>query len=238
LTRPPDHAIIAARAIRKEKTMPESWGMPLFVLAVLVFLGWFAVGTQWNVRRGDAVLKWLHSGLPLVGERTTVRWMGSSAMELKIGKASNPFRTAETVVIFEPRDVPFLWALSRLRRRRDTLIFRSQLRSTPSFELEAFDPKGWTAGSIEHSVGIKNWQQQNLDLGLPITAYSDGRVDPAVVKGLVEVASHAGGDLLRLSVRRNVPNLELHWLLPDLEKCSARDLYLKVRQLSEDILNA
>src|SRR5574337_463851 len=31
----------------------------LFVLVVIVFLGWFALGTQLNVRRGNAVLRWL-----------------------------------------------------------------------------------------------------------------------------------------------------------------------------------
>ncbi len=218
--------------------MPEGWELPLFTLAVLVFLGWFAVGTQWNVRRGDAALKWLRSGLPLVGERTTVRWMGSSAMELKIGKASNPFRTAETIVIFEPRDVPFLWAISRLRRRRDTLIFRSQLRSAPAFELDAFDPMGWTVGSMERTLRSSNWQQQNLALAQPLLVYSTGQADPAVCKRIIELATHAGGELLRLSLHRNVPNLEVHWIMPDLETCSARDLYLKVRQVAEEILNA
>ncbi len=215
--------------------MPESWGLPLFIVAVILFLGWFAIGTQWNVRKGDAALKWLRQGLPLVGERTTMRWMGSSAMELKIAKASNPFRTAETVIIFEPRDVPVLWAFTRLRGRRDTLIFRSQLRAAPSFEMEAFDPKGWTSGGIERRARGKNFRQPNITVS-PFNVYVSDNGDPAVAKRLVDSASHAGGQLLRLSVRRDVPNLEIHWVLPNAETCSARDLYLKMRQLSEDVM--
>lgn len=215
--------------------MPESWGLPLFVLAVLVFLGWFVVGTQWNIRKGDGVLKWLRQGLPLVGERTTMRWMGSSALELKIAKASSPFRTAETVIIFEPRDVPFLWALARLRGRRDTLIFRSQLRTTPSFEMEAFDPKGWTSGGIAQRAQRKNWQPSNLTASQPFAVFLSDQSDPTVAKKLVDSASHAGSQLLRLSVHRDVPNLEVHWVLPNPQTCSARDLYLKMRQMSEDV---
>ncbi len=218
--------------------MPESWGLPLFIVVVIVFLGWFAIGTQWNVRKGDAVLKWLRQGLPLVGERTTMRWMGSAALELKINKASNPFRTAETVIIFEPRDVPFLWAFARQRGRRDTLIFRSQLRTTPSFELEAFDPRGWTLRGIDRSVRDKGWQRLNLPVPVPLEVYSTGEVDPNLAKRLVDSATHAGGELLRLSVHRNVPNLEVHWILPNSQDCSARDLYMKLRQMSEDIAQA
>ncbi len=216
--------------------MPESWGLPLFVLAVLVFLGWFVVGTQWNIRKGDSVLRWLRQGLPLVGERTTMRWMGTSAMELKIAKASNPFRTAETVILFEPRDVPFLWALTRLRGRRDTLIFRSQLRTAPSFEMEAFDPKGWTSGGIERRARTKSLRQSNVAVSQPYSVFLSDQGDPAVAKKLIDSASHTGGQLLRLSVHREVPNLEVHWVLPDAQTCSARDLYLKMRQMSEDMM--
>ncbi len=47
--------------------MSDSLGLSLFVLACIVFLGWYAVGTQWNVRLGNNALKWLQKGLPSVG---------------------------------------------------------------------------------------------------------------------------------------------------------------------------
>jgi len=40
--------------------------MPLGTLVVLIVVGWFALGTQANVRAGDRVLNWLRDGLPLV----------------------------------------------------------------------------------------------------------------------------------------------------------------------------
>lgn len=215
--------------------MPDTWGFPLFIAAVLIFLGWFAWGTQWNVRKGDAVLKWLRQGLPLVGERSTLRWLGSSVMELKIAKANDPFRTAETLVVFEPRDVVFTWVWSRLRGRRDTLIFRSQLRATPSFEMEVFDPKGWTTHTSESALESKKWTRADLPADRSLVAYYSGAGGAAASKDLVDLAGRAGGKLVRLSVHRNLPNVEVHWLLPDPGARTAREFFLRLREMCESI---
>ena len=94
-------------------------GRTVFVLVVLVFLGWFALGTQANIRRGNRLLRWLRDGMALLGEKTTLRWLGSSAVELKIQEALRPLRTAEIFVVLEPRDVPLVWWLFRAWGRRD-----------------------------------------------------------------------------------------------------------------------
>lgn len=216
--------------------MPQDWGLPALIVVSLVFLGWFALGTQWNVRKGDRVLRWLQKGLPLVGERTTVQWMGSSAMLMKINKAQDPFRSAETVVLFEPRDVVFLWAWARLRSRRDTLIFRSQLRTAPPFELEIFDPQAWTSSGIERRAQTKKFSRLDLPSTQPFVAYYSGAADPASIKALIDRAALGSIKMLRVSVRRDQPNLELHWMLPDVQACSARDLFLRIRQVADDVL--
>ncbi len=54
-------------------------------------MGWFAFGIIYNLRRGDAVLKWMQDGLPQIGERTTFRWLGTSVAELVIAQAKKPF---------------------------------------------------------------------------------------------------------------------------------------------------
>jgi hypothetical protein len=216
--------------------MSDSLGLALFVLATLVFFGWFVVGTQWNVRKGDVVLKWLRQGLPLVGERTTMRWLGSSVIEMKIAKAKDPFRNAETLVVFEPRDVVFLWAWARTQGRRDLLIFRAHFQSAPQFELEAFDPHAWTTHGIARDVRKNNWTPIELPAAQSLLAYYSGDAGARAAKPLIDLATRAGGKLVRLSVHRTVPNLEIHWHLPDATSHPARDLFLKVRQISEDVM--
>ena len=115
-------------------TQPQNAMSPelaIFVVVVIAIVGWFALGTHLNVRKGHRFLEWLQSGLPLVGEKTTLRWLGSSVVHLQIENAREPFRRVEVLVVLEPRDVPPLWLLSRLRGRRDLLIVRTELRSVP-----------------------------------------------------------------------------------------------------------
>src|ERR671918_1353119 len=120
-------------------------GAILIVLLIAVML-WFALGTQRNVRRGNELLRWLQDGLPLLGKRTTMRWLGSSAIVLKIAEAAAPFREAEVVVVLEPRDVAMLWAWSRRRGPRDFVIPRGWVRAAPRLEVEDGDPRGWHGG--------------------------------------------------------------------------------------------
>jgi hypothetical protein len=218
--------------------MPEGLGFSLFVLAAVVFLGGFAVGTQWNVRKGDGALKWFRQGLPLIGEKTAMRWLGSSVLELKIQKAKDPFRNAETLVVFEPRDVLLLWAFFHARGRRDLLIFRAQLSSAPMFEMEAFDPRAWTTHNIGRDVQQKNWKQIELPSTQSLLAYYSGDHGASAAKPLIALAAGAGAKLVRLSLHRTVPNLEVHWQLPDVKSHPARDLFLKLRQLGEQTLRA
>jgi hypothetical protein len=113
------------------------------IVAVAV-VAWFAAGTIWNVRLGREVLRWMQGGLAALGERTTVRWLGSTAVEMVIRDGKPPFTAATVVIFLEPRDLPWMWALGRSGGRRDTLIIRGVLRRTPTAELEALDPGSWS----------------------------------------------------------------------------------------------
>jgi len=46
------------------------------LLGLVAFVvGWFAVGSALNVRRGNAALKWMQGGLKQVGDKATVKKM-------------------------------------------------------------------------------------------------------------------------------------------------------------------
>src|SRR2546426_639995 len=121
--------------------MDLAGGRAAFVLTALIVVGWFALGTLLNIRRGNRLLRWFQPGMTLLGERTTLRWLGSSGVELKVQHALPPLKSAEVFVLLEPRDLPLLWWLFRARGRRDLLIVRAELRTAPRFELEALHPR-------------------------------------------------------------------------------------------------
>jgi len=203
-------------------------GLIGFVAVAVV--AWFAIGTIWNVRLGREVLRWMQGGLPVIGERTTVRWLGSTAVEMVIRDGKPPFASATLVVFLEPRDLPW-WPLSRLRGRRDTLIVRGVLRRTPAFEIEALDPMSWSARDARSRIPAE-WRVRD---GEPATGMSVHYADPAALAradAMLSRARHAGLAIRRLSARRTEPNLQIHVSLPDRNQ-PAREFFEAVHALAE-----
>jgi hypothetical protein len=187
------------------------WGYALLLLLIGMMLI-FSLGTRRNIRRGNALLVWLQEGLPLLGARTSFRWLGSTAVVLKIDRAREPFQQAEVVVVLEPRDVALLWAWARRRGRRDFVILRGWLRQKPWFELEAGDERGWTGADRLKSLDPGAWTR--ADWGDVRVAHSPG-ADPDAARRLWDRLAEASGGMWRLSVRRDHPHVEVHLLPPD-----------------------
>jgi hypothetical protein len=215
--------------------MPDlpALGTAALVLVVIVFLLWFAFGTQGNIRRGERFLQWMQGGLPILGSRTTVRWLGSSAVELKIIEPRAPFHEAATLVVLEPRDLAWLWALGRSRGRRDFLILRGRLERSPSFELEAGHPRGWTGSDRLDRLDPASWE--TAEWGDIRVAHTQGADSATIRRFWDELASLSGG-VWRLSVRRDNPHLEVHVLPPDLETATAEPLFERFRDLARSVM--
>ena len=205
-------------------------GLAAFILVVIFIVGWFAVGTHYNVRKGHAVMRWLQHGLPLLGEKTTLRWLGSSVLELKIQQAKPPFRQAEVLVVLEPRDVAPLWSLAHLRGRRDLFIFRGVLRTQSQVELEALDTTAWPTHELTDRA--KNYWT-SLSAPPPLVAYAPGNLPAA--SELLARAQLDGCPLQRLIVRRSESNLEVQWRLDPLCKHSARTVFDTLQRLTEPL---
>ncbi len=206
-----------------------SLNLAIFIIVVVFVVGWFAIGTQYNVRKGHEAMRWLQQGLPLIGEKTTLRWLGSSVVELKIQQAQAPFRHADILFVLEPRDVSVIWAFARLRGRRDLFIFRAGLRQSPHLELEALDPSSWSARAVERRVKSENWTP--LPAPAPLVAYT--RNPSARVPELLAGAAVDGCSLVRLAVHRNEPNLEVQWPLDPLRTHSAQEILQLLRRIAE-----
>jgi hypothetical protein len=198
---------------------------------VIVFLLWFAVGTQGNIRRGEGFLRWLQTGLPVLGRRTTVRWFGSSAVELTITQPSDPFSQAQTVVVLEPRDLGWLWAIARSRGRRDFLILRARLKLSPAFELEAGDERGWTGADRLKKLDPDAWEQHAW--GTVRVAHTPGADTEKIRRFWNDFDARSGG-VWRLSIRRDNPHLELHVRLSG-DRDSAEGLFVKFRELATEV---
>ena len=205
----------------------------ILVLAVIIMMGWFAFGVIFNLRRGDAVLKWMQNGLPRIGERTTFRWLGTSVAELGIAQAKKPFRRLDVLVVLAPRDVFWMMILSAFQGRRDTLIFRAALSTPPFLDFELADPKSWSGRAALKQMTQRNWESKpyrDLQLMAP-RGYLD--LAAATLDQLAAPMQKLSPHYIRLSLRRNSPNLEIHLPFPDHRSADVALYFEALRTLAQ-----
>jgi hypothetical protein len=170
----------------------------------------------YNIRRGDALLKWMQGGLPGIGQRTTFRWLGTSVAELVIAHAKKPFRRLETLLVLKPRDVFWMTIAAYFQGREDIVIFRAQLSTAPLVDLELVDPKTWSGRNALRQLVERRWEGKDYQ-GMQLLA-PKGLLDLAT-QGLDRLAvpmQKLSPRYARLSLRRDgsQPNLELHMPFP------------------------
>ena len=183
----------------------------LIAIAAVALVAWFAAGTIWNVRRGRLLMRWMQDGLPVLGERTTVRWLGSTAVEMTIREGKAPFASLTLVIFLEARDVPWMWALGRARGRRDVLIIRGALRRPPEFELEALDAGSWSGREALRRVPPEWLVRQAAATGDVVVHYgSDAALTCADVAAGRGPARRTGGQaIVRAPHRAAFPDSRL-----------------------------
>lgn len=207
----------------------------ILVIAVVVIMGWFAYGVIYNLRRGDALLKWMQGGLPGIGQRTTFRWLGTSVAELVITHAKKPFRRLETLLVLKPRDVFWMTIAAHFQGREDIVIFRAQLSTAPLVDLELVDPKTWSGRNTSQQVAQRKWESKAYD-GLQLMA-PQGLLDLATrtIDGLAAPMRNLSPHYARFSLRRDAPNLEVHVPFPAYRTSDATQYFEALRDLAHAI---
>lgn len=205
---------------------------PWLLVIVFVVMGWFAVGVIWNIRRGNAIMRWMQGGLPRLGEKTTLRWLGTSVVELSIQKAKAPFRQVQVMLVMTPRDVPWLWLLAAAGGRKDTLIVRGQLVSSPRLEYEVAAAASWTGRRSIADARNRRWGEEAEAEHIFLAPTASLAVSRPGALALLSTAREAFPAVWRLAVRRDTPQFELHVPLPDV-RGEAADYFEAVRQVAQ-----
>ncbi|HEY5983000.1 MAG TPA: hypothetical protein VIU38_05960 [Anaerolineales bacterium] len=187
----------------------------IVVIAVAVFMGWFAIGMIYNLRRGDRLLKWMQAGLPIIGQRTSFRWLGSSVADMSIARAKRPFQRLDTLLVLKPRDVFWMRIIAAFQGRDDLIIFRAYLSTPPLLDLELANPRAWTGRTVIRQLTRRGWESADYH-GMQLLA----------PKGLLGLATttidHLGAArdalaprFVRFGLRKSAPNMEIHVPFPD-----------------------
>jgi len=209
----------------------------ILVVALVIIMGWFAFGVVYNLRRGDALLKWMQNGLPRIGQRTTFRWLGTSVAELIIAHAKKPFRRLETLVVLKPRDVFWMTIIAYLQGREDIVIFRAQLSTVPLVDLELVDPKTWSGRDALKQMVERKWESKAYQDRLLLAPIGLLDLATTVLDKLAVPMKNLSPRYARLSLRRDAsrPNLELHMPFPAYRTSDAAHFFDALRELAHSI---
>jgi hypothetical protein len=210
----------------------EAFAPSVAIGLILVVMLWFALGTQRNIRMGNELLFWLQGGLPIFGRKTTLRWLGSSVVELGIVEPETPFREATVAIVLEPRDVALLWAFARSRGRRDFLIVRVNLVRSPVFSMDVRDPSGWTGRRDGPDQAGDHRRVQDWPDGC-VAIVGQG-ADEATIRSAWSRLAKASGGVWRLTVQPIVPHLEVHFRPPARES-NADGVLAPIRDLAASL---
>ena len=208
----------------------------ILVVAVIVIMGWFAFGVIYNLRRGEALLKWIQNGLPAIGQRTTFRWLGTSVAELVIAHAKKPFRRLETLLVLKPRDIFWMTILAYLQGRSDIVIFRAQLTTAPITDLELVDPKTWSGRAALKQIQQRKWESRpykDMQLWAP-----QGLLDLAAstLDRLTFPMEKFSPRYACFGLRRDAPNFEVHVPFPQYRTASADQYFEALRELARAVI--
>ena len=207
----------------------------IVIVAVAIFMGWFAFGMIYNLRRGDAILKWMQDGLPLIGQRTSFRWLGTSVAEMSIARAKRPFQRLDTLLVLRPRDVFWMTLIALWQGRNDTLIFRGYLSTPALLDLELADPRDWSGRNALRQAAQRGWDTTEYH-GLKLMA----------PKGLITLAQTTLGQLerpmrelseryMRLSLRKTAPNIVIHIPFPNPRQQDAKKYFQALSDLGRAV---
>ena len=205
------------------------------IALVAVVVGWFALGNIYNIRHGHTVMRWMQDGLPRLGQKTKLQWRGTSVAQLDLAQARPPFKSAEVLLVFEPRDVPWLWLMTRAQHRRDMLIIRGWLVTPPPVDYDLYAPGSWSEQLTSGRGQTQNWHAEQLDgynLRAPLSSKSASRDHAAAA---LAAARSISPTIWRLSARRADQHLELHVALPDPRIIRADQFFAAVRALAEQL---
>jgi len=203
----------------------------IIIILVLIIMGWFAIGMIYNLRRGDAMMKWMEKGLPKIGAKTSFRWLGSSVVELVINRAQRPMRSLIVLLVFMPRDVFWMTIWALIRGRRDVLIFRGQASQVPSIDLELAHPKTWTGRTAIQQARQRNWESRPYGDLLLLAPHGLLDLAEETVNRLGGSISKLSPNYIRFALRRQEPHFEFHLPFPDIRSTSAADYFGALQDL-------
>ena len=207
------------------------------VIAFCILLGiWFVVGWQMNRRHSRRLLEWIIRGLRPSGGQITASRLGMSGFQVDVHKAQAPFKSIETTLLLQPREVLPLWILNLLRGGADYFVLNGTLRTPPRGEVEVIKKRGRLAKRVLKGLDERAWTHQETAGGLVIACRGkQGQRQADAISHPVEDLSPR---LLRLSLNKKAPHLLVSLSLAGLDEQPALLLLSALQDLAQTVTSS
>ena len=201
-------------------------------LAGLLLL-WYVVGMQVKRRRAGALMRQIRDSVLPLGGNATIRWIGRNAFRVEVDKLAAPYVHVSASVLLEPYETLILWALGRLRGRRDWLVVTVALLERVSGSFEVYHPKRRGAFQVSRDIRSKGWREEPLP-GRPSLRYAASDADGRALAQQV-VTILGGQELWRAALQPEKPNLILSLPLPTSETRTPLPIFVCLPQLVKTV---
>jgi hypothetical protein len=188
--------------------------------AVLMAL-WFLWFTRVNHKRCAEVLRWIHSAFEDHGQISGLKWIGLSRFNVRLRLVPGVFHNASVTVQLLPRELPFHWFTSRLRKQQETLTFDADLDYAPTFNLQVQNHRWCGRTRKKLNPAAKGWSTERTGPFVLTTRTDWQREITTMMNSLV---ASRESDCLSVSFRRTSPHFSATVLLQSISPESETEI--------------
>ena len=214
--------------------MVSNYITPTLITLCILLVAWYFLGAWFNRRRGIHLARSLHDRLNALGaEELTGRWVTASIFQFSARRATSPIGKLVAIIVLESRELALIWLVNLLRGRRDLLVLRMDLRSTPraGLELEAHPKQTKPEREVRRRIAESGWEQATVGDYVIYHQHGAAHLKETLAPFLEEWQPY----LRRLSISASSPHLLLSFSpAPPVLETEAR--FTDVQKLAEAIL--
>jgi hypothetical protein len=196
---------------------------------------WYVVGMQINRRRAPALVRQVRESLQPFGGTATIRWFGRSAFRIEAEQLASPFVRLGISVVLEPRETFFLWAVGRLRGRRDWLVAAVTLGGRVASSFEVYHPRRRGAFQVASEIRDKEWRQEPLAGRPPLLCAAPDADGHALAREIMGLLGRM--EIWRVGLRPEAPHLTLSLPVSATETRSPLPIFAVLPQLAQTVLS-
>lgn len=207
---------------------------PTLITLCILLVAWYFLGMWFNRRRGIRLARSLRDRLIALGaEELTGWWINTSMFQFVAQRANAPIGKLAAILVLESREFPLIWLVNLLQGRRDLLVLRMDLRSTPraDLELEAHPKQTKPESEVRRRLGESGWEQATVGDSMIYHQHGAAHLKETLAPLLEEWQPY----LRRLSISASSPHLLLSFSpAPPVLETEVR--FTAVQKLAEAIL--